>query len=140
MTANEAKQNEIMDFLGKQKVHSEIYPNDFKIGYYEFKSHINKIEDMKYINVGRWFGDLYIFNGLTFDGQNFLQNNDKKQHHKIEKTEVTYNNNILNNYGNAVIGHNAVIHTPQTLGKRLTHAAEISGIVSMIRAALTFYM
>ena len=143
MTAIEVKQNEIIDFLGKQKVHSEIYPNDFKIGYHEFKSHINKMEDMKYINKGRWFpsDNLYIFNGLTFDGQNSLQNNNKKQDSKIDKTEVIYNNvlNIHgNNNGNAVIGNNTVIHAPQTLGKLLTHAAEISGIVPMIIAALTF--
>lgn len=88
MTPIEAKQNEIIDYLGKQKVHSEIYPSDFKIEYDEFKSHINKMEDMEYINKGRWFqsDNLYIFNGLTFDGRSFLQNNDSK----IEKKEPTY--------------------------------------------------
>ncbi|AFL67749.1 hypothetical protein [Sulfurospirillum barnesii] len=117
MTAIEAKYNEIMDFLGKQKAGSDIYPEEFELEYDEFKILIEKIENDGLIKKGSWYltDKLYTFRGLTFDGRNFLQNNDKKQYSKIERTEVTYNNvlNIHgNNYGNAVNGNGNTIQSP----------------------------
>lgn len=117
MTAYEENYNEIMDFLGKQKAGSDIYPKEFGLEYDELKCLIKKIENDGLIKAGDWYltDKLYTFHGLTFDGQNFLQNKDQKQYPKIEKTEITYNN-ILNihgnNYGNAVNGNDNTIQSP----------------------------
>lgn len=116
MTQIEEKYNEIMDFLGKQKITSHIYPKDFNLAHHEFESLINEMEKEDHLNKGHWVLDgFYIFMGLTFKGRNFLQNNDKKQYSKIEKIEVIYNNSLNihgNNYGNAVSGNGNTIQSP----------------------------
>lgn len=116
MTAIEAKYNEIMDFLGKQKKSEYIYPQDFNLECGEFKSIINEMEEDGNIEKSSWaFGYGYYFKRLTYQGTSFLENNDKKQYSKIEKTEITYNNNINihgNNYGNAVRGNGNTIQSP----------------------------
>ncbi|MDY0263777.1 MAG: hypothetical protein RBR12_01200 [Sulfurospirillum cavolei] len=116
MTQIEEKYNEIMDFLGKQKITSHIYPKDFNLAHHEFESLINEMEKDGHLNKGHWVLDgFYIFMGLTFKGTSFLQNNDKKQYSKIEKTEIIYNNNLHihgDNYGNAVNGNGNTIQSP----------------------------
>ncbi len=117
MTAIEAKYNEIMVFLGKQKKGQSIDPQDFNLEFNEFKSIINEIERDGNINKGYWFQDnySYIFWGLTSPGTSFLENNDKKQYSKIEKTEIIYNNNLTingDNYGNTVNGNGNTIQSP----------------------------
>lgn len=117
MTEIEAKYNEIMDFLGKQKKSQSISHQDFNLEFNEFKSIINEMEKDGNINKGHWFIDnpSYTFMGLTYQGTSFLENNDKKQYSKIEKTEITYNNNLTingNNYGNAVSGNGNTIQSP----------------------------
>ncbi|DAB27522.1 MAG TPA: hypothetical protein CFH78_07285 [Sulfurimonas sp. UBA10385] len=62
---------------------------------------------------GWWgLGKFYIFNSLTFKGRSFLENNDKKEYPKIEKTEVIYHNNISvggNNHGSIITGNNNTV-------------------------------
>lgn len=117
MTAIEAKYNEIMVFLGERKNIKSIEPKDFNLESKEFKNIISEMEKDGNIEKGYWFIDnpCYAFRGLTSQGTNFLENNDKKQYSKIEKTEITYNNNINihgNNYGNAVSGNGNTIQSP----------------------------
>jgi len=52
---------------------------------------------------------------LTFNGKSFLENNDSKEYHKIEKTEIHHNSslNIENNSGIAVVGNNNIINTSE---------------------------
>ena len=90
-----------------------IEPKNFGLDYQEFKAIIDEIEYDGLFEKGFWALDgFYIFTGLTFKGRNFLENSDKKQYHKIEKTEVNYHNSITvsgNNSGNIISGnHNTV--------------------------------
>lgn len=128
MTAIEAKYNEIMDFLGKQKKGTFIVSQDFNLEFHEFKSIINEMEKDGNINKGYWFIDnpSYTFMGLTYQGTNFLENNDKKQYSKIEKTEIIYNNNLHiygDNYGNAVSGNGNTIQS--ALDQKLMELIEV---------------
>ena len=117
MTPNDAKYNEIMIFLGERKNIKSIEPKDFNIESKDFKNIISEMEKDGNIEKGYWFIDnpCYAFRGLTYKGTSFLQNNDKKQYSKIEKTEVTCNNNVNingNNYGNAMSGNSNTIQSP----------------------------
>ena len=82
----------------------------FALSDVEFESIIKEIESDGLFNSGNWFIDGgYGFNGLTFKGRSFLENRDKKQYSKIEKTEINYNHNVHvggNNNGNIVTGNN----------------------------------
>ena len=86
-----------------------IYPKNFGLDNQEFKAIINEIENDGLFEKGWWALDgFYIFNTLTFKGRNFLENNDKKEYHKIEKTEITYNHSVNvggNNHGNIITGN-----------------------------------
>lgn len=76
----------------------------------EFESIIKEIESDGLFNSGIWcIGGEYGFNGLTFRGRSFLENNDRKQYSKIDKTEINYNHSVHvrgNNNGNIVTGNN----------------------------------
>ena len=91
----------------------KIYPKTFELDFQEFKSIIDAIEYDGLFEKGYWaIGGFYIFVGLTFNGRNFLENNDKKEYHKIEKKEVNYHNSVHvegDNKGNIVNGDNATI-------------------------------
>jgi len=90
-------------------------PKDYGLNYQEFKAIIDEIEFDALFEKGFWTLDgFYIFTGLTFKGRNFLENSDKKQYYKIEKTEVNHNHNINitgNNNGNIISGNNNTIHS-----------------------------
>jgi hypothetical protein len=90
-----------------------IYPKTFGFEYLEFKSIIDEIERDGLFEKGWWaLGGFYIFNNLTFKGRSFLENNDKKEYHKIEKTEINYHHNISvggNNNGNIISGNNNTV-------------------------------
>lgn len=90
-----------------------IKPKDFGLEYQEFKTIIDEIENDGLFEKGFWaLAGFYIFTGLTFKGRNFLENSDKKQYHKIEKTEVNHNINVTgNNNGNIISGNHNSIHS-----------------------------
>jgi hypothetical protein len=65
---------------------------DFGMNYDEFYRIIKAIEKDGLFQEGKWgISGEYIFMGLTFKGQNFIENNDKIEYSKIEKTEVNIN-------------------------------------------------
>jgi len=108
--------NDKYNMLVKEIANSKseyIYPKTFGLDFKEFKAIIDEIEDDGLFEKGFWaLGRFYIFNNLTFKGRSFLENNDKKEYHKIEKTEVNYHNNISvsgNNHGNIITGNNNTI-------------------------------
>ena len=68
----------------------------------EYDSLIN--ETLRPINGG------FVSMGLTYTGRSFLENNDSKEYHKIEKTEIHNNVNIETNHGIAVAGNNNTIN------------------------------
>ena len=92
-----------------------IKPETFGLDYQEFKAIIEEIEYDGLFEKGYWaLAGFYIFTGLTFKGKNFIENNDKKEYHKIEKTEVNYHHNVSvggNNTGNIISGNNNTIDT-----------------------------
>lgn len=83
-----------------------IYPKTFGMDYQEFKAIIDEIEKDGLFEKGYWMLDgSYMFIGLTFKGRNFIENNDKKEYLKIEKTEINYHHNI------SVGGDNNIINS-----------------------------
>ncbi len=90
-----------------------IYPKTFGLDFQEFKAIINEIENDGLFEKGWWaLGGFYIFNTLTFKGRSFLENNDKKEYHKIEKTEINYHHSVNvggDNHGNIIAGNNNTI-------------------------------
>ena len=113
MNSND-KYNMLVNEISSSK-NSNIKPKDFGLEVQEFKAIIDEIEYDGLFEKGFWaLGGFYIFTGLTFKGRNFLENSDKKEYHKIEKTEVNYTHNISvagNNNGNIVSGNNNTIHS-----------------------------
>ena len=92
------------------------YASVFDLEYDEYKSIIDALEYDGLINRGEWcLSGGYHPMGLTFDGRNFIENNDRKEYHKIEKTEIYNNNNlnIENNHGLAVVGNNNIINNSE---------------------------
>ena len=63
--------------------------------------------------------------GLTFDGRNFIENNDSKEYHKIEKTEIHNSINIETNHGIAVAGNNNTINNSEFTRKFIQLIQEI---------------
>lgn len=111
MSTIEDQFNSIMYMLSEKKEGSDIYPKDFAMEYSLFKSLIDEMEKDNLLNRGHWIieGNGYIFMGLTFKGISFVQNNDKKQYAKIDKTEINnhYNVNIgRDNNGQIAFGDN----------------------------------
>lgn len=80
----------------------------------EFVGIIKQLEYDGLIDKGEWalLGG-YIFMGLTFDGRNFIENNDSKEYHKIEKTEIHNSVNIQANHGIAVAGNDNIINNSE---------------------------
>lgn len=113
MTSNDKYNMLVLGISGSQK--REIYPETYNLEYQEFKAIIDEIEYDGLFERGYWaLGGFYIFTGLTFKGRSFLENNDRKEYHKIEKTEVNYNNSINiggNNSGNIITGNNNTINS-----------------------------
>ena len=106
----EDKYNSMMYVLSTLKYGANIYPKDFAIEYNLFRSLIDEIERDGLINRGYWaIDDGYIFMGLTFKGRSFIQNSDKKQYEKIEKTEINHHYNVnigRDNNGQIAFGNN----------------------------------
>lgn len=92
-----------------------IYPKTFGMDYQEFKAIVDEIEKDGLFEKGyRLLDGSYIFTGLTFKGRSFIENNDKKEYHKIEKTEINYHHNVNvggNNHGNIITGDNNIINS-----------------------------
>ncbi|MFA6740378.1 MAG: hypothetical protein WCR78_02700 [Arcobacteraceae bacterium] len=92
-----------------------IYPKTFGMNYQEFKSIIDEIEKDGLFEKGWWaLAGFYIFNSLTFNGRSFIENNDKKEYLKIEKTEINHHHNISiggDNNGNIITGNNNIINS-----------------------------
>jgi hypothetical protein len=90
-----------------------IYPKTFELDFQEFKAIIDEIENDGLFEKGWWALDKsYIFNSLTFKGRGFLDNDDKKEYHKIEKTEINNYHNISvggHNNGNIITGNNNTV-------------------------------
>jgi hypothetical protein len=82
----------------------------FGMDYQEFRAIVDEIENDGLFKKGMWvFDGGYLFKGLTLKGRNFLENNDKKEYHKIEKTEITYHHSVNvcgDNHGNIIAGNN----------------------------------
>ena len=97
MNSND-KYNILVKEIANSK-NKDIYPKTFGMDYQEFKAIIDEIEKDGLFEKGyRLLDGSYIFTGLTFKGRNFIENNDKKEYHKIEKTEINYHHNISSLY------------------------------------------
>jgi hypothetical protein len=72
----------------------------------EYESIIHELENDGLIKRGEWcLSGGYHFMGLTFKGRGFIENHDKKEYYKIEKTEINNSINIESNHGIAIIGN-----------------------------------
>ncbi|WP_148154677.1 hypothetical protein [Sulfurovum sp. NBC37-1] len=86
----------------------------FNLEYDEYRSIVDELEYDDLINRGEWcLSGGYHFMGLTFRGRNFIENNDKKEYHKIEKTEIHNNLSIETNHGIAVAGNDNIINSSE---------------------------
>ena len=86
----------------------------FDLEYDEYESIITALENDGLINEGEWcISGGYHPKGLTFDGRNFIENNDSKEYHKIEKTEIYNNLSIETNHGVAVAGNNNIVNNSE---------------------------
>jgi hypothetical protein len=110
MSTIEEQYNSMIYRLPTLKEGSNIYPKDFTMDYSLFESLIKAMERDGFLNQGYWIiPDGYIFMGLTFKGRSFVQNNDKKQYEKIEKTEINHHYNVnigRDNNGQIAFGNN----------------------------------
>ena len=113
MNSND-KYNMLVEKIANSK-DKDIYPKTFGMDYQEFKAIIDEIEKDGLFEKGyRLLDGSYIFTGLTFKGCSFIENNDKKEYPKIEKTEINYHHNISvggNNNGNIITGNNNIINS-----------------------------
>ena len=99
-----------IDSIGKFPIEA----SDFNLKNNEFEGIIKQLEYVGLIERGEWtLCEGYIFNGLTFDGRNFIENNDSKEYHKIEKTEIHNNLHIETNHGIAVAENNNTINNSE---------------------------
>ncbi len=86
----------------------------FNLEYDEYKSIIDELEYDGLINSGEWcVSGGYHTMGLTFKGKNFIENNDSKEYHKIEKTEINNHLSINTNHGTAVVGNNNIVNNSE---------------------------
>jgi len=112
MNINE-KYNTMVYKFSKLKEGSKVEAKDFNLEYSEFRGLIDEIERDGLVNRGhRALSGEYIFMGLTFKGRSFVENNDKKEYAKMEKTEINYNTTIntgRDNTGNIIVGNNNMI-------------------------------
>ena len=105
-TVNE-KYNELVYKIPQER-NTAIEAENYNLDYDEFKRIVEAIERDGLFKEGMWcLSGHYHFRGLTFEGQNFIENNDKKEYSKIEKTEINYNHQInigRDNHGIVVSG------------------------------------
>lgn len=110
MNSIEEQYNKIVYYLANLQEGIDIEPKIFNLTYSDFKSLLSEMERDGLINSGHWLlSGGYIFMGMTFRGKSFVQNQDKKQYAKIEKTETNYHNTVNiggNNNGQVAIGDN----------------------------------
>jgi len=108
------KYNQLI-FAMSQSEEARVRAENFNLNNEEFENIIKELEHDGLINKGFWcVGGGYGFRGLTFKGRSFLENNDKKQYKKIEKTEINYNHNVHiggHNNGNIIAGSNNVVNS-----------------------------
>ena len=109
MNSNE-KYNRLVYEIGQMKEKITIYPNDFGLDPSEFKGIVKEIESDGLFKKGYWSlsSDEYNFEGLTFKGRGFIENSEKKEYIKMEKTEInnTYVSVDGNNTGTIIAGNN----------------------------------
>jgi hypothetical protein len=102
--------NELIYFLIKLNVGDEINPKEVGITKSDLLDLLDAMENDRLIKKTKRFisNDNPEFRGLTFQGRNFVENQDKKQYSKIEKTEI-YNHYNVNvggdNNGQIAIGN-----------------------------------
>jgi len=108
------KYNQLI-FAMSQSRETLVKAEKFNLNYEEFENIVKELEYDGLIKRGEWcIGGEYSFNGLTFRGRSFLENNDKKQYKKIDKTEINYNHNVHvggHNQGNIITGSNNVVNS-----------------------------
>lgn len=109
MKANDLH-NKIVYEVGQKKEGTTVKREEFGLGKNEFKSIIEKIENDGLFQDGIWLlSEGYMFMGLTYDGRAFIESDDKKEYHKIEKTEINYNHSVSVSgdiIGNIIAGNN----------------------------------
>ncbi len=114
MSVND-KYNKLVYEIEKLKNYSRIKAKNFSLENNEFQSIIDQIERDNLFNKGRLtLNEEYIFMGLTFQGQSFIENNDGKEYSKIERVEVENHTHInigKNNNGNIVVGNDNSINS-----------------------------
>ena len=110
MNAND-KYNMLVKEISNSK--NGVNAKTFGMDYQEFRAIVDEIENDGLFEKGMWvFSGAYLFKSLTFKGRSFLENNDKKEYHKIEKTEINYNHSVNvggDNHGNIITGNNNTI-------------------------------
>jgi hypothetical protein len=90
------------------------YASVFSLEYDEYKSIVDALEYDGLMNRGEWcMSGGYHPMGLTFEGRNFIENNDSKEYHKIEKTEIYNSIKIETNHGIAVAGNDNTINSSE---------------------------
>ena len=108
------KYNEVVYGASLKKEGDIIKAKSFGLDFIEYKTIIEEIERNGLFKSGDWLIERgsYMFGGLTVDGQNFVENNDKKEYHKIKKTENYHHTTISigdNNNGHVITGDNNVV-------------------------------
>ncbi len=108
------KYNVVLHRLKEMNEGNHIVASDVQLNHDEFEDIINELENDGIIKKGEWSSGDYFTQGLTFKGRSFIENNDNKEYHKIEKTEIHNNLNIHgDNKGVASIGNNNVINNSE---------------------------
>jgi hypothetical protein len=110
MKSIEEQYDNMVHSLAKLDEQTHIEPDTFSLTDSDFISLIREIEKDGLIK-GKWLRGTvyYMFLGLTFQGKSFVQNQDKKQYSKIEKTEINHYNTVnigRDNNGQIAIGNN----------------------------------
>ncbi len=87
--------------------------SDFNLEYDEFRGIINELEYDGLISEVTALLDGSFYLTLTFKGKSFIENDDSKAYHKIEKTEINNSVKIETNHGIAVAGNGNTINTSE---------------------------
>lgn len=127
--------NKIVYVVGQKKEGTTVKKEEFDLEQNGFKSIIDKIENDGLFQKGVWLlAGGYIFMGLTYDGRIFIENDDKKEYYKIEKTEINYHHNVNvggNNHGNIITGnHNTIVSEFDKRFDELIHTINSSNLQS----------
>ena len=129
MNSNE-KYNSVINIIAQKKEGTTIKADEFKLNSSEFMNIIQEIENDNLFNKGyRLLDGGYVFMGLTFKGQNFIENSDKKEYLKIQRTEITNHVHVGgNNSGNIVLGDGNYIGNSE-------FETKFSELISLINAS-----